>query len=306
MQFDAIVFPGQGAQKLGMAADFVETFPVSAEIFEKANRQLPFDVYEVCHRDEARLNRTDYTQPCIVLAEIAMYEALKQSYGLAPSYFAGHSLGEYSALVAAGVLPFELALEIVHKRGQLMHTAATGGGMSAIIMDQIPYAEILTLANQFEVDIANDNSIQQIVLSGKKTAVDKAVDVLAEKYQDIKFRAVALTVSAAFHSRWMQPVEHEFHRYLSQHKDSINPQNLKQVASNYLGQFYSGDKDELVSALAKQLSGSVKWRENMDLLKNSSILELGPNRPLRGFFKSIGLDVKSVTSVKSAKRVFTS
>ena len=303
--FNAVVFPGQGAQKLGMAKDFIDNYDVAAKVFETANRLLPFDIYEVCHENIEMLNQTNYTQPAILVAEVAMYESLKSEYGLNPIAFAGHSLGEYSALTAAGVITFEAALKMVTKRGELMNQAASDGTMTAIIMDEIPFAAVTKIANQHQVDVANDNSKQQVVLSGLKADMDNAIKALTEHYKGLSFRAVPLTVSSAFHSRWMEPVEKTFLEFLQPFKAAINVTNLPQVASNYLGGFYPADKDQLVSALSKQISGSVKWRSNMDLLKSSQILELGPNRPLRGFFKSIDIDITSVINVKSATKAFS-
>ena len=139
MHFAAVVFPGQGAQRIGMGKDFIETFPEAAAVFRLAAATLPFDIYQVCHHDEAQLNLTAYTQPCIVATEMAMYNALVAHYDFKPRYFAGHSLGEYTALTAAGVLPLELTLQIVHTRGQLMQQAVAEniGGMVAIIADNI-------------------------------------------------------------------------------------------------------------------------------------------------------------------------
>jgi len=304
MSFDGLVFPGQGAQKIGMAKDFVEHSDAAAQVFEKANQILPFDIYHLCHEENDLLNQTNYTQPAILVAEIAMFEFVKADYALKAKHFAGHSLGEYAALVAAEVLPFEVALEMVAKRGELMHHATTGGGMTAIIMERIPLEQLISSVNQFDVDMANDNSNQQVVISGMADDVDQAVAFLRDQFQDQAFKAIPLTVSSAFHSRWMKPAEEAFYAYAQQFKTDINAKNLPQVASNYLGGFYSADHDQLITALAKQISGSVQWRKNMELMKSRSILELGPNRPLRGFFKSIGVDIKSVVNLKSAVRTF--
>ncbi|MGJ8663887.1 MAG: ACP S-malonyltransferase, partial [Marinicella sp.] len=124
-QYDAVVFPGQGAQKLGMAKDFIENYSTASTIYETANKQLPFDIYQVSHEDVDLLNQTNFTQPAILVAEIAMFESLKNEHGFQPNYYAGHSLGEYAALTAAGVIPFEAALEMVTKRGQLMNEATS-------------------------------------------------------------------------------------------------------------------------------------------------------------------------------------
>ncbi|MCX7544019.1 ACP S-malonyltransferase [Marinicella gelatinilytica] len=304
MSFNAVVFPGQGAQKNGMAKDFIETYSESSDIFSTANQILPFDVYDICHEDNELLNQTNYTQPCILTAEIAMFQALKAHHQLNADYFAGHSLGEYAALVAAEVLPFESALKIVARRGELMNQADDQGAMAAIIMDNIDLDAIGAIADRHNIDIANDNSAQQVVLSGRQGDLDKTIEALTNQFDGQSFRAVPLTVSAAFHSRYMAPVEKEFYTFLQDHLDDINESNLPKVASNYLGDFYQADKQQLIESLAKQISGTVKWRDNMNLLKDRQILELGPNRPLRGFFKTIGVDITSVINLKSAQKAF--
>lgn len=304
MSFNAVVFPGQGAQKNGMAKDFIETYSESSDIFSTANQILPFDVYDICHEGNELLNQTNYTQPCILTAEIAMFQALKAHHQLHADYFAGHSLGEYAALVAAEVLPFESALKIVARRGELMNQADDQGAMAAIIMDNIDLDAIGAIADRHNIDIANDNSAQQVVLSGRQGDLDKTIEALTNQFDGQSFRAVPLTVSAAFHSRYMAPVEKEFYTFLQDHLDDINDSNLPKVASNYLGDFYQADKQQLIESLAKQISGTVKWRDNMNLLKDRQILELGPNRPLRGFFKTIGVDITSVINLKSAQKAF--
>ena len=168
-----------------MAKDFIDQFEVSAQVFAEANRILDFDVYEICHHDNDLIHQTEYTQPCLLTAEVAMFRALVKRYDWHPECFAGHSLGEYSSLVAAGVLPFDVALKMVVKRGQLMSQATQDGAMTAIIMDQIPYQAVVSEATGFDVDVANDNSDQQVVLSGQKSAVDQATASLAETYKGV-------------------------------------------------------------------------------------------------------------------------
>ncbi|KAA3647477.1 MAG: ACP S-malonyltransferase, partial [Proteobacteria bacterium] len=148
MSFTAVVFPGQGAQKNGMAKDFVQEYTQAADVFTTANQILPFDVYQICHEDDDLLNQTNYTQPCILTAEIAMYSALTAHHNLQAEFFAGHSLGEYAALVAAEVLPFEAALKIVARRGELMNQADEQGAMAAIIMDSIDLDDIGVIADR--------------------------------------------------------------------------------------------------------------------------------------------------------------
>lgn len=306
MAFEAVVFPGQGAQKKGMASDFFEQFEAAKQVFDLANQQLSFDVAAMCFEENELLNQTAYTQPCIVTAECAMFEALKAQYAdFTPQYFAGHSLGEYAALVAAGVLPFEVAIQLVAKRGELMQNTDVDGGMAAIIMDSMPIAEIANKADDYAIDVANDNSVTQVVLSGDKAALGQLVEQLQSQYGEA-LRCVMLNVSAPFHSRHMRQIEDQFLAYLTEFKGSFVASNAPKVASNYLGRFYQADVDEVIQGLASQLSGSVKWRDNMAAIvkQTNNILELGPNRPLRGFFKTIDVDIASVINVRSANKVF--
>ncbi len=308
MSFEAIVFPGQGAQKKGMASDFYSENTAAKSIFDQANQHLNFDVKEMCFEDKPELHQTIYTQPSIVTAEIAMFESLKQQYStFKPQYFAGHSLGEYSALVAAGVLSFGVAIQLVAKRGELMSQTNVDGAMAAIIMDDLPLADIQTIANQFNIDVANDNSIMQVVLSGAKLDLTALVSELENNFQSQGIRCVILNVSAPFHSRYMQDIEQTFKSFLNNFKDSFASENAHKVVSNYLGRFYNNDTEEVINALASQLSGSVKWRDNMASIinKTQSILELGPNRPLRGFFKTLDVDITSVINVRSASKAFS-
>lgn len=307
MSFNAVVFPGQGAQKRGMAQDFYENFEVARNIFAVANQYLPFDVNALCFEENDQLQQTAYTQPCIVTAEIAMFESLRHALAdFEPQYFGGHSLGEYAALVAAQVLPFDVAIQLVGKRGELMQNAGIDGGMAAIIREPLPLAELEAKAKQYEIDIANDNSSSQVVLSGEQQALNALVAELEQAY-GADIRCVMLKVSAPFHSRHMKDIEQTFLAFLNQFKDSFNANSADKVVSNYLGRFYQKNTDEIIQALANQLSGSVKWRQNMEALisKTQSILELGPNRPLRGFFKTLGVDVASVINIRSASKTFS-
>lgn len=309
MSFEAVVFPGQGAQKRGMASDFYDQFEAAQQVFDTANKHLNFDVKAMCFEDKEELNQTVYTQPSIVTAEIAMFNSLKSQHdNFAPSFFAGHSLGEYTALVAAEVLSVDVAIQLVAKRGQLMHETAVNGAMAAVIMDNLPLTELTDLAHQFDIDMANDNSSTQVVLSGDKAKLEDLVAQIESHYSDVGVRCIMLNVSAPFHSRYMEAIEVQFFDFLNEYKDSFNPHNADKVVSNYLGCFYQPDTNEVISSLAKQLSGSVKWRDNMQNLinKTSNILELGPNRPLRGFFKTMNVDIQSVINIRSANKVFSS
>lgn len=311
MQFDSVVFPGQGIQHLGMGKDFNDLYPEAKNIFEIASDTLNFDLYDVCQNNEIQLNNTEYTQPCILTVEIAMYEVLNKYYKFCPTFFAGHSLGEYTALVASRIIPFDIAVKIVNFRGKLMQSTVTPdleGCMAALIMDSIPFEQIKNIALAFGVDIANDNSNQQIVLSGYSDNVKATVAQLEQSFAGKQaMRVVYLAVKAPFHSRYMQKIEHTFHDYLLQFKDKFNTDGLTSVISNYLGGFYPDTQvSTLINSLTKQISGSVKWRQNMDnLLKHAKyVLEIGPAAPLRGFFKSIGCTIQSVINVKTINKIF--
>jgi len=309
MSFEAVVFPGQGAQKKGMANDFYNENQAAQLIFEQANQHLSFDVKEMCFEDKAELHQTIYTQPCIVTAEIAMLESLKEQHPtFQPQFFAGHSLGEYSALVAAGVLPFKVAIQLVARRGELMHQANVDGAMAAIIMDDLPLKELQMIAEQYNIDVANDNSRTQVVLSGAKADLIALIEKLELSYEAQGIRCVMLNVSAPFHSRYMKDIEQEFKGFLNKFKDSFVSAKASMLVSNYLGRFYNNNTDEVIDSLSKQLSGSVKWRDNMAALlsKTNLILELGPNRPLRGFFKTLDVDITSIINLRSASKVFSS
>jgi len=301
------VFPGQGAQRAGMAADFVERYGEARRAFERAQAALPFDVYALCHGGDERLDLTEFTQPCILTAEVAMFEALKAHFGFRPKHFGGHSLGEYAALVAAGALPLEAALELVHLRGRLMQRAVPpgAGAMIAVIMENLPLDEVRRIASEHEVDVANDNSPEQVVLSGKAEPVERAAEALSERFQG-DVRIVPLTVSAPFHSRWMGEIEAEFRAALAASSEGWAPERARAVSANVTGGFHTGERADLIDALARQLSGAVRWRDNMTALagKAAQIVEVGPNRPLRGFFKAMGIGITSVTDVRTAERAF--
>lgn len=311
MHFDGVIFPGQGSQYLGMGKDFTDHYEHARTIFNLANNTLDFNLYEICQKDESKLNNTEYTQPCILTVEIAMYQVLKYNHGIAPTTFAGHSLGEYTALVAAEVIPFDIALQIVNFRGKLMQNAVMQnhlGSMVAIIANPLPPLEqIKQICNKFAVDIANDNSIQQVVLSGYSQEVKAAVTDIETTFLNHSLKIVYLNVNTPFHSRYMKKIEAPFKEYLLQFKNKFNTNNLTNVISNYIGEFYPDTTIELlVEYLTKQISGSIKWQQNMNALlkRTKNILEIGPTATLRGFFKPIGINISSITNINSLNKMF--
>jgi [acyl-carrier-protein] S-malonyltransferase/trans-AT polyketide synthase/acyltransferase/oxidoreductase domain-containing protein len=305
----AVVFPGQGSQKTGMAQDFCERFVVSRDVFAEASDALGLDVAALCFEDDPRLDLTEFTQPAILTAEIAMWRALEDEFGVSASLFGGHSLGEYAALCAAGVIPLATAVRLVRKRGALMQAAvpAGEGAMVAVSGPGIAGTEferLETALGDIGIDVANVNSPNQVVLSGPQAAMPEACALVQEIVKEIDLELVPLTVSAPFHSRRMAVIEPEFRDTLEGAAPSFVAALSSAVTSNLHGTFHSGAEVDLVNALTRQVSGRVNWMANMRALGPLAdrILEVGPGRPLRGFFKSMGIEVTSVVSCKTAEK----
>jgi [acyl-carrier-protein] S-malonyltransferase/trans-AT polyketide synthase/acyltransferase/oxidoreductase domain-containing protein len=306
----AVVFPGQGSQRPGMGKDFYEQIPVCRETYEEAADALGWDVSNMCFGEDERLNLTEYTQPSIVTTEIAMLRGLSKRYGFASEYFGGHSLGEFTALVAAGVMPLDETLKIVQTRGKLMQEAVPVGvgGMAAIISENIDIDMLRKLMEDLPVDVANINSANQVVISGELSALPEIEKRLTQTLGAEKpFRFIRLNVSAPFHSRLMKSIENRFADTLEKFDSNLNPQNAHKVTSNFTGGFHSDDILGIREKLVNQLSNTVHWRENMQSLaaKAEIIYEIGPGRPLRDFFKTIGVTCQSITGVAAAEKIFS-
>ena len=305
----AVVFPGQGSQKSGMGKDFYEQIPVCRATFEEAADALGWDVSLICFGEDERLNLTEYTQPCLVTTEICMLRGLAERYGFAPDYFGGHSLGEFTALVAAGVMPLADTLKIVQIRGRLMQEAVPVGvgGMAAVISEGIDMEMLAKNMDGLAAQIANINSANQVVISGELPAIDEAEKRLIQNFPPEKtFRFIRLNVSAPFHSRLMKTIEGPFSDTLEKFSSNVNAQNASRVTSNFTGAFHSDDGSEVRKNLVNQISNTVNWRKNMQELadKAQEIYEVGPGRPLRDFFKTIGVACQSVTGFSAAEKIF--
>ncbi len=309
----AVTFPGQGSQRPGMALDFAEQIPESKEVFAEATSVLPFDVEELCRPadpgsedGDPRLEQTEYAQPCILTAEIAMLRGLQARFDFKPRWFGGHSLGEYTALVAAGVVPFKTAVRLVHARGRAMQKAAPlgFGAMAALIRESLPLDEIEDLARRLGVDLANDNSPNQAVVSGPREAVEELSVELSSRHEE-DLRIVPLAVSAPFHSRYMADAEADFRDVLRQACREFRPERAACVTSNYTGRFHTGKLEDLIESLTRQVAAPVRWRDNMATLAGvtRNLFEVGPGRPLGNFFKAAGLKVPSIVDLRLARRV---
>jgi [acyl-carrier-protein] S-malonyltransferase/trans-AT polyketide synthase/acyltransferase/oxidoreductase domain-containing protein len=306
----AVVFPGQGSQRPGMGKDFYEQIPVCRKTYEEAADALGWDVSAMCFGEDEKLNLTEYTQPCIVTTEIAMLRGLSKRYGFASEYFGGHSLGEFTALVAAGVMPLAETLKIVQTRGKLMQDAVPlgVGGMAAIISEDIDIDALKKLMKDLPADVANINSANQVVVSGELSALPEIEKRLAQTLPSEKpFRFIHLNVSAPFHSRLMKSIENRFADTLEKFGKNLNPQNASKVTSNFTGSFHSDDISGIREKLVNQISNTVQWRGNMQSLaaKAAEIYEIGPARPLREFFKTIGVTCQSITGLDAAEKSFS-
>ncbi len=306
----AVVFPGQGSQRIGMAKDFHDQCQVARDVFAQATEVLNIDMESLCFEDNSQLDLTQYTQPAILTAEIAMYRSLSELYSFRADYFAGHSLGEYSALVASGALDFIDAVQIVHKRGTLMQSVAPmyngGGEMVALVHDNIAATPYQKIVHEHKAEISNINANNQVVISGHRKAVTQAV--LALKKAIVEMKCIKLNVSVPFHCSIMKQIEVEFTAYIESFANNFQTSLSTKVVSNYTGDFYK--EGQMQTNLVKQISAPVLWTKNMEILVAvaSRIYEIGPNRPLTNFFASLDLDkleVIPVVSLRAAKRIFS-
>ena len=270
----AWVFPGQGSQAVGMGVDLQE-LTLAREKFALSEQILGWSVLDICQGDEVTLASTLYTQPCLYVVESILVDLLKEKVG-APQVVAGHSLGEYVALYAAGVFDFASGLKLVKRRAELMSDAA-GGKMAALMKfdrEQLDKA----LENTADVVLANDNSAAQVVISGTPAGVDRILDEVKAK------RAIALNVSGAFHSPMMQGAAEQFLTVLKsvEFKDAEIP-----VISN-VDPAPATDSQVLKNRLAEQMTSSVRWRETMLQLSQENVtevVEIGPGKVLCGLIK---------------------
>lgn len=303
------VFPGQGSQRQGMGKDFFDAIAVCRQTYEEAADALGLDVAAICFQDDPRLNLTEYTQPCIVTTEVAMLRGLAERFNFKADYFGGHSLGEFTALVAAGVMPFAETVQIVRRRGQLMQEAVPVGvgSMAAVISEGMDIDGLKKVLADLPLDIANINSANQVVISGEATALPEAENRCKELFAAPRtHRFVQLNVSAPFHSRFMKKIEEPFAQTLKNFSKSFNAQNASRVTSNYRGTFHAESIDAVISNLVNQLSNSVLWRDNMQALavRAASVYEIGPGRPLRDFLKTVGVACESIIGLSAAEKIF--
>ena len=289
----AYLFPGQGAQAVGMGKDLYEANAAARAIFEEADDALGFSLSRMCFEGpEEELTQTINTQPAILTMSIAVLEASRSSLekSLPPAFTAGHSLGEYSALVAAGSLTFRDAVRLVRERGRLMQAAGDQreGAMAAVM--GMPEDTLAAICQEVGVDMANLNAPDQIVISGTKEGVETAQALAEERGAR---RVVALRVSAAFHSSLMEPAIPGMQEQLAAVK--IEPPTIP-VISNVTASPLQAPQD-IVEELSKQIRNPVQWFRTVEYLRDQGVatyIELGPGRVLTGLVKRIVPDANTM------------
>ncbi|HEY8716001.1 MAG TPA: ACP S-malonyltransferase [Candidatus Acidoferrum sp.] len=290
----AFVFPGQASQYPGMGKELADMYPVAKDVFDEADKALGFSISKICFEgSEEDLKLTANTQPAILTCSVATYRVLEEK-GLAPDFVAGHSLGEYSALVAAGALKFSNAVRLARKRGTYMQDAVPAGkGAMAAIMGLSPavVADVCKRAADGEVCApANLNSPDQTVISGHADAVKRAVELASQAGAK---RATILAVSAPFHSALMMPAQEKLARDLEKiHFDNLRVPLVTNVDADTIE---TGEAAR--EALIRQVSTAVRWEESVRLLIEEGVntfVEVGPGKVLSGLLRQIERSVATL------------
>jgi len=291
----SVIFPGQGSQMVGMGKELYKKYDIVKDFFNKADNVLNFSISKlILEGPKDDLDLTINTQPAIFLISFSIFNIVKNEFDLdlnKAKYFAGHSLGEYSALSCAGYLDFSSTLKILRIRGEAMQNSVPKGqgGMVAVLGSKIDVIEKILFDNKknFDAQIANDNSEGQMVLSGKTEDLEKLIQILKEN----SIKHIKLPVSAPFHSRLMSNAT-KIMTY------ELNKLNFKSGQNRLISNVTANeikDSDELKTLLIKQIESRVRWRESViNMIKNNvnHFIEIGPGKVLSGLVKRINRDVK--------------
>jgi len=302
----AVLFPGQGSQYVGMGSDFYEKFDLVKKIFKTVDEALDFSLSQIIlNGPEKELKLTQNTQPAIMTVGVSIFNVLNKEFGFnlnSAKFFAGHSLGEYTALVCGGSLTLEKAAYLLKERGKSMQDAVSSGegGMIAILgmtVDEVE-KEINLLPSEETCEIANDNSNTQVVVSGKK----KNIDNLNEKLKKKKKKGILLPVSAPFHCSLMKKAAENM-------KEKIENTNFINSKPNIISNVTAteeSDINKIKPLLVDQITSRVRWRESVNYMIKQGVtdfLEIGPGRVLSGLVKKIDKNVKisNVDNIKDIK-----
>jgi len=283
----SIVFPGQGSQSVGMLSELGENFQVVKEVFQEASDTLSIDLWKMCQTDANSLNQTINTQPVMLAAGYATYRVIKGAIDLKPKSFAGHSLGEYSALVAADSIAFPDAIKLVRKRAELMQDAVPSGtgGMAAILglSDEEVINVCLNYKGEGVVEPVNFNSPGQVVVAGSKEAVDNICELMREAGAK---RAVPLEVSVPSHCSLMNSASNKFAEFIKE--TNIKLPNISIIHN--VDALSSDDIEQIKQNLIEQIKKPVLWTQtisNMSNLGVEKIIECGPGKVLAGLTRRI-------------------
>ena len=304
----AILFPGQGSQIVGMGSEFYNNFDTVKKIFEEADSKLKFKISKIIlEGPENELQLTQNTQPAILTVSYAIFSVLKNEFNFNMekiNYYAGHSLGEYSALVCAGSLDFNDALYLLYERGKAMQAAVPIGKGSMIAVLGLEIEEIKTFIKEVKIkyacEIANDNAIGQTIISGDVESMDSLKSILKDKSK--KF--IPLKVSAPFHCEMMKPAADIM-------KEKIKSINFKKPTSKIICNVTSkpeNDPENIKKLLVEQICSTVRWRESLINMHNEKIdnfIEIGPGKVLSGMVKRTlkNINIFSINSIDDMKKV---
>ncbi len=302
-----LLFPGQGSQMVGMGNEFYNNFDIVKKIFHQADEKLKFSLSKIIlEGPEDQLQLTENTQPAILTVSYSIFTVLKEEFNFNSNFkfYAGHSLGEYSALVCSGALNFEDALYLLNERGKSMQAAVPlgEGKMIAILGSNI--SEINSLINSLEkrdsiCEVANDNADGQVIVSGDKECIEKLQIILKEK----KIKTIPLKVSAPFHCSLMKPAADNMEKKIHDTK-FIAPE--VEIISNVTA-MAEQDPEKIKDLLVKQINSTVRWRESLIYMSKNGVnnfVEIGPGKALIGMVKRTLKDVNSfsinsITDIKN-------